>query len=261
MIGFNNYVLNEIQKMINGYKVPNDVQSLFLEKSFYSKKLANNLLFNFGVENTFLFFNEYNKNALLYEEVCFKIAEIGTYDLVYIFKNDTYNLYLANSQKGYCKYEMILVEYSLLELFNDPEIINEYLGDQSKTYFSTRDFELCENFVNHSKIPFEFYTIFGKKSRFDFIVNDSNFYLGAESFDDLFYLSNDLNTTLTGSALIIAKDDGEINLLYLFDKSGSFKGLYGIHDDNVGDDEGLIYICDSLSDFFQGIGYENYLKI
>lgn len=261
MSGFNNIMVSEIQKMINGYAIPEDIMNVFSKNMFYSKKLSNGLSFNFGTNCLSSFLSEYNINAMLYDGTCLKVGDIGSYDLIYVFKDNDWKIYLANASNGYSSYEMVQLHYSLIELFNNPELICEYLGSQSKKYFNTTDFQLCENFTYHSEIPLEFYSFFGRNSEFVVTIGHTDFYIGASSFDELLYLSNDINTTLTGPSLIIGKDEGEVNILYLFDKNGAFKGLYGISDDNLGDDDGLVYISGSLTDFLKGIGYENYLKI
>lgn len=54
---------------------------------------------------------------------------------------------------------------------------------------------------------------------------------------------------------------GEVNRLYLFDFNGRFKGVFGIHDDNLGDVDELIYLAPFLKDFMNGVGHNTYLSI
>lgn len=256
---FTDFNFKKIKDAINVNFLPNDFVASFKKRSYYRLNVNDSILV-IGTENSFEFLTEYNCNAFLFKKKAFKIGEINQYDLVYIYSGNIVNLYIAKRSRGYSEYEMTLVSEQLDEIIDNPEVMLKYINLKIFDYFNESDFQSLMNYLKNADLPDEFYELFGKQSHFSKSICGNVFHFGAFSMNDLFF-KNVLNSTIPGYTLTVAEDEGEVNILYLFSTDGMFKGVYGIHDDNLGDFDELVYLAPSLRAFMNGAGHENYLNI
>lgn len=256
---FVDFNFKKIKDTINVDFLPNDFVTVFKKCSYYKLKIANTVL-TIGTKNSFDFLTSYNYDALLFSKKAFKIGEISQYDLVYVYDETVANLYIINRLRGYSVHEMTYVSEPLYEIIDNPDLILKYIDLGLFDYFNDLDFQLLANYLKDANLPDEFYDLFGKQSHFSKEICGDVFQFGAHSMNDLLF-KNVLNYTIPGYSLIIAEDEGEVNILYLFDRYGIFKGVYGVHDDNLGDFDELVYLAPSLKAFIEGVGHEEYLDI
>lgn len=256
---FVDYYFEKLKDMVNVNFLPDDFVAIFKKCSYYKIDVQGYCLM-IGTENVFDFFNEYNYDAIMFSKKAFKVGEIGQYDLVYVYNDNDVQLYAAQHSRGYSHLEMTPINERLSKIIDNPQLLLKYIDFELYTYFNDADFQSLDHYLKNSDIPNEFYELFGKRSYFSKVICGDLFHFGSDSMNELLF-KNVMNFSMPGYSLIVGEDEGEVNVLYLFGFDGRFKGVYGVHDDNLGDVDELIYLAHSLKDFINGVGHDTYLSI